>query len=202
MWCSTAWHNKKLGYLFCTASLIMFTIKIYITKNIQLEEEQWHHFFYFVVVMYDEEDTCLLLNSEVALLADFDSTLSGLNFVAFGLANFTVRIDSKVLKPMLAVNGVLFLFTMLNILSSDALEGGSTSTSFATLNKRLNISQCNLSFHLYILIKYQLCSTWFFHHNNYKHSAKLNLVYHGHWVFDNQETAQKGHLPWLDHSTI
>ena len=62
--------------------------------------------------MYDEEDTCLLLNSQVALLADFDSTLSGLNFVAFRLANFTVRIDPKVLKPMVAVNGVSFFFTM------------------------------------------------------------------------------------------
>ena len=62
--------------------------------------------------MYDEEDTCLLLNSQVALLADFDSTLSGLNFVAFRLTKFTVRIDPKVLKSMVAVNGVSFFFTM------------------------------------------------------------------------------------------
>ena len=51
-----------------------------------------------------------------------NSALSGLNFVALGLANFTIRIDFIVLKPMLALNGVLFFFTILNTLSSDASE--------------------------------------------------------------------------------
>ena len=114
----------------------------------------------------------LLLYSQVALLAYFNSASSGLNFVALRFTNFTVRIDPKLLKPMFALNNVLFFFTMLNT-PSDAFECGSTSTSFATLNKRRDqsdTSQTNLSFYLYIPIKYQLCSTWFFHHNNYKHS--------------------------------
>ena len=62
-------------------------------------------FFHFFMVM---DDGCFLLYSQVALLPDFNSALSGLNFVALVLANFTVRIESKVLKPMLALNGVLF----------------------------------------------------------------------------------------------
>ena len=74
------------------------------------------------MVLVDEEDACLSLYPQVALLAGFKSALSGLNFVAFKLANFTVRIDLKVLKPMLALNGVLFFFTMLNALSSDTFE--------------------------------------------------------------------------------
>ena len=73
-------------------------------------------FFYVFVVMDDEEDECLLLYSKVSLLADFNGVFSGLNFVAFGLANFTVRINPKVLKPMLGLNGVSFFFTMLNTL--------------------------------------------------------------------------------------
>ena len=66
--------------------------------------------------MDDEEDECLLLYSEVSLLAEFNGVFSGLNFVAFGLANVTVRINPKVLKLMLALNGVSFFFTMLNTL--------------------------------------------------------------------------------------
>lgn len=73
-------------------------------------------FFYVFVVMDDEEDECLLLYSKVSLLADFNGVFSGLNFVAFGLANFAVRINPKVLKPMLGLNGVSFFFTMLNTL--------------------------------------------------------------------------------------
>ena len=58
-------------------------------------------FLNFFVVMADEEDACLSLYPQVVLLADFNSALSGLNFVALWLANFTVRIDLKVLKPCL-----------------------------------------------------------------------------------------------------
>ena len=49
----------------------------------------------------DVDDECLLLFSKVALLADFKSPLSGLNFVALGLACFTVNIEPKVLNPVL-----------------------------------------------------------------------------------------------------
>ena len=76
-------------------------------------------FFYFFVVTDDKGNECLLLYSQAALLADFNSGLSGLNFVSFGLDNFTVKIDPTVLKPKLAY--VLFFFTKLNMLSSDAL---------------------------------------------------------------------------------
>ena len=87
----------------------------------------------------DVDYECLLLYSQVALLADFKSALSGLNFVALGLANFTVNIEPKVLNPILARNVVLFLRTMLNTLSSYALECGSISTSLKTLNKVSNL---------------------------------------------------------------
>ena len=83
----------------------------------------------------DVDDECLLLYSQVALLADFKSALSGLNFVALGLASFTVNIESKVLNPIVAQNVVLFLRAMLNTLSFDALECASTSTSLTILNK-------------------------------------------------------------------
>ena len=83
----------------------------------------------------DVDDECLFLYFQVALLADFKSAFSGLNFAALGLASFTVNIEPKVLNPILARNFVLFLRTMLNTLSSDALECGSTSTSLTTLNK-------------------------------------------------------------------
>ena len=91
----------------------------------------------------DVDDECLLLYSQVALLADFKSFLSGLNFVALRLPSFTVNIEPKVLNPILARNFVLFLRTILNSLFSDALECGGTSTSLITLNK---IS--NTAFHL------------------------------------------------------
>ena len=95
----------------------------------------------------DVDDECLLLYSQVALLADFKSVFSGLNFVALGLANFTVNTGPKVLNPILARNVVLFLRTMLNMLSSDALECGSISTSLTTLNKiSIYASQYGLSF--------------------------------------------------------
>ena len=88
------------------------------------------------MVVVDKEEECFLSNSLVVLLADFNSALSGLSFVVFGLPNYTVRIDPKVWKPMLALNGVFFFFTMLNIFSSDAFEWGCTSTSFAISDKR------------------------------------------------------------------
>ena len=86
----------------------------------------------------DVDDECLLLYSQIALLADLKS-VSGLNFLALGLASFTVNIEPKVLNPILARNVVLFLRTMLNTLSSDALECGSTSTSLTILNKISNL---------------------------------------------------------------
>ena len=87
----------------------------------------------------DVDDECLLLYSQVALLADFKSALSDLNFVALGLASFTVNIEPKLLNSILAGNVVLFLRTMLNTLSSDALECGSTSTSLTILNRISNL---------------------------------------------------------------
>ena len=56
----------------------------------------------------DVDDECLLLYSQVVLLADLKSALSGLNFVALGLASFTVNIKPKVLNPILARSVVLF----------------------------------------------------------------------------------------------
>ena len=86
----------------------------------------------------DVDDECLLLYSQIALLADLKS-VSGLNFLALGLASFTVNIEPKVLNPILARNVVLFLRAMLNTLSSDALECGSTSTSLTILNRISNL---------------------------------------------------------------
>ena len=108
-------------------------------------------FVQFLATVDDEvdnvDDECLLLYSQVALLADFKSALSGLNFVALGLASFTVNIEPKVLNPMLAQNVVLFLQAMVNTLSSDTLECGSTNTSLTTLKKyQIYASQCSLTF--------------------------------------------------------
>ena len=83
--------------------------------------------------------TSVLLYSQVSLLADFNSALPGLNFVAFGLVNFTERTDLKVLKLMLALNDILFVFTMSNTFSSDEFKWGSASTSFGTLSNRSNL---------------------------------------------------------------
>ena len=63
----------------------------------------------------DVDNDCLLLYSQVALLADFKSAMSDLNFVALGLGSFTVNIEPKVLNPILARNFVLFLRTMLKL---------------------------------------------------------------------------------------
>ena len=154
------------------------------------------------MVTVDEEDGCLLLYSHIALLDDFNSALSGLTFVAFGLANSTARIDPKVMKPMLALDGFLFFFTMLNTLSSDAFEWGSTTTSFPSLNKRSNWYFLMQSFISSIYPHISSVVLGFFHQSNYNHSANLNLEYHDHWAFDNQETGQKEHLTWLDHSSV
>lgn len=48
--------------------------------------------------------------------------LPGLNFAALGLAYFTVRIELKVLEPILAGNVVFVVQTVLSRLSSDSLE--------------------------------------------------------------------------------
>ena len=86
----------------------------------------------------DVDDERLLLYSQAALLADFKSALSGLNFVALGLASFTVNIEPKVLNTILAQN-VLFLQIIPNTLFPDALECGSPSTSLTTLSKISNL---------------------------------------------------------------
>ena len=87
----------------------------------------------------DVDDECLLLYSRVGFSADVKSALLGLNFVALALASFTVNIEPKVLNAILARIVNLFLRTMLNTLSSDALKCGSTSTSLTTLNKISNL---------------------------------------------------------------
>ena len=56
------------------------------------------------------------------VLADFNRALSGLNFAALRLANFTVIIDPEVLKHTIAVNDILLFFSMLNTLSSNAFK--------------------------------------------------------------------------------
>ena len=95
----------------------------------------------------DVDDECLLLYSRVAFSADLKSTLPGLNFVASWLAIFTVNIKPKLLNPILARNIVLFLQTMLDTLSSDALGCGRSSTILTTLNKiSIYTSQYSLSF--------------------------------------------------------
>ena len=94
----------------------------------------------------DVDDVCPLLYSQVALLADFENALAGLNFVALGLASFTVNIETNMLNPILARNVVLFLRTVLNTPSSDALECGSTSTRLDKKKYQIYASQYSLSF--------------------------------------------------------
>ena len=101
--------------------------------------------------------------SQVALLADFNSALSGLTFIPFGFANFTVRIDLKVLKPIFALNGILFFFTMLTLfLLMHLNEGALVLVSQLWARDQIDTSQSNLLFHRRIPVKYHFWSTWFF----------------------------------------
>ena len=129
-------NNSSIGVLFLLFEALRNTNNSYVTTQVRI-------YVQFLATVDDEvddvDDECLLLYSQVALLADFKSALSGLNFVALGLASFTVNIEPKVLNLIPARNVVLFLRTMLNTLSSDALECGSTSTSLTTLNKISNL---------------------------------------------------------------
>ena len=129
-------NNSSIGALFLLFEALRNTNNSYVTTQVRI-------YVQFLATVDDEvddvDDECLLLYSQVALLADFKSALSGLNFVALGLASFTVNIEPKVLSSIQARNVVLFLRTILNTLSSDALECGSTSTSLTTLNKISNL---------------------------------------------------------------
>ena len=129
-------NNSSIGALFLLFEALRNTNNSYVTTQVRI-------YVQFLATVDDEvddvDDECLLLYSQVALLADFKSALAGLNFVALGLASFTVNIETNMLNPILARNVVLFLRTMLNTLSSDALECGSTSTSLTTLNKISNL---------------------------------------------------------------
>ena len=87
----------------------------------------------------DVDDECLLLYYQVALLADFKSAFSRLNFVGLGLASLTLNIEPEVFNPIRDWKVVLFLWTMLNTLSSDALECRSVSASLTILNKISNL---------------------------------------------------------------
>ena len=90
----------------------------------------------------DVDDDCLLLYSQVALLADFKSVLSGLNFAALGLASFTVNIEPKLLNPILPQNVVSFLRAMLSTPPSDALGCGGTGT---TILAKIFQTDCSVS---------------------------------------------------------
>ena len=57
----------------------------------------------------DVDDECLLLYYQVALLADFKSAFSRLNFVGLGLASLTLNIEPEVFSPIRDQKVVLFL---------------------------------------------------------------------------------------------
>ena len=48
----------------------------------------------------DVDDECLLLYYQVALLADFKSAFSRLNFVGLGLASPTLNIEPEMFNPI------------------------------------------------------------------------------------------------------
>ena len=99
-------NNSSIGALFLLFKALRNTNNSYATTQVRF-------YVQFLATVDDEvddvDDECLLLYSQVALLADFKSALSGLNFIALGLASFTVNVEPKVLNPILARNFVLFL---------------------------------------------------------------------------------------------
>ena len=137
-------NNSSIGALFLLFQALRNTNNSFVKTQVKI-------YVQFLATGDDDvddvDDECLLLYSQVAFSADLKSALSSLNFVALGLASFTVNIEPKVLNLIPARNVVLFLRTMLNTLSSDALECGSTSTIMTTLNKiSIYASQYSLSF--------------------------------------------------------
>ena len=133
-------NNSSIGALFLLSQALRNTNNSFVTTQVKI-------YVQFLATVDDDvddvDDECLLLYSQVAFSADLKSALSGLHFVYY----FTVNIKTKLLNSILARNVVLFLRTMLNTLSSDALECGSTSTIMTTLNKiSIYASQYSLSF--------------------------------------------------------
>ena len=133
-------NNSSIGALFLLFQALRNTNNSFVTTQVKI-------YVQFLATVDDDvddvDDECLLLYSQVAFSADLKSALSGLHFVYY----FTVNIKTKLLNSILARNVVLFLRTMLNTLSSDALECGSTSTIMTTLNKiSIYASQYSLSF--------------------------------------------------------
>ena len=133
-------NNSSIGALFLLFQALRNTNNSFVTTQVKI-------YVQFLATGDDDvddvDDECLLLYSQVAFSADLKSALSGLHFVYY----FTVNIKTKLLNSILARNVVLFLRTMLNTLSSDALECGSTSTIMTTLNKiSIYASQYSLSF--------------------------------------------------------
>ena len=133
-------NNSSIGALFLLFQALRNTNNSFVTTQVKI-------YVQFLATVDDDvddvDDECLLLYSQIAFSADLKSALSGLHFVYY----FTVNIKTKLLNSILARNVVLFLRTMLNTLSSDALECGSTSTIMTTLNKiSIYASQYSLSF--------------------------------------------------------
>ena len=133
-------NNSSIGALFLLFQALRNTNNSFVTTQVKI-------YVQFLATVDDDvddvDDECLLLYSQVPFSADLKSALSGLHFVYY----FTVNIKTKLLNSILARNVVLFLRTMLNTLSSDALECGSTSTIMTTLNKiSIYASQYSLSF--------------------------------------------------------
>ena len=133
-------NNSSIGALFLLFQALRNTNNSFVTTQVKI-------YVQFLATVDDDvddvDDECLLLYSQVAFSADLKSALSGLHFVYY----FTVNIKTKLLNSILARNVVLFLRTILNTLSSDALECGSTSTIMTTLNKiSIYASQYSLSF--------------------------------------------------------
>ena len=133
-------NNSSIGALFLLFQALRNTNNSFVKTQVKI-------YVQFLATGDDDvddvDDECLLLYSQVAFSADLKSALSGLHFVYY----FTVNIKTKLLNSILARNVVLFLRTMINTLSSDALECGSTSTIMTTLNKiSIYASQYSLSF--------------------------------------------------------
>ena len=133
-------NNSSIGALFLLFQALRNTNNSFVKTQVKI-------YVQFLATGDDDvddvDDECLLLYSQVAFSADLKSALSGLHFVYY----FTVNIKTKLLNSILARNVVLFLRTILNTLSSDALECGSTSTIMTTLNKiSIYASQYSLSF--------------------------------------------------------
>ena len=94
-------NTSSVGVLFLFFKALRKIIRV--TTQVKFYVE------FLATVGDDVDDECLLLYYQVALLADFKSAFSRLNFVGLGLASLTLNIEPEVFNAIRDRKVVLFL---------------------------------------------------------------------------------------------